>query len=142
MAKLLDAIGEQLKPKVICLSDLRNTGAGQPDFGLYVANQVQKGEPKKGQSPERGVIEMKSVKEDAWLTADTKQVSKYWGAYRLVIVTNLRDFLILGENDNGQVARLEIFRLAKSEAEFWELVPVSGKSFWTPLKQTSTTCIN
>jgi hypothetical protein len=98
VSKLLDAIGGQLKPKVLCLSDLSNTGAGQPDFGLYVANQVQKGEPKKGQAPERGVIEMKSVKEDAWLTADTKQVSKYWGAYLLVIVTNLRDFLILGED--------------------------------------------
>ena len=128
VAKLLEAIGEQLKPKVLCLSDLSNTGAGQPDFGLYVANQVQKGEPRKGQAPERGVIEMKSVKDDAWLTADTKQVSKYWGAYRLVIVTNLRDFLILGENENGLVARLETFRLAKSEAEFWEMVATPQKS--------------
>jgi hypothetical protein len=41
VAALLDAIGQQLKPKVLCLSDLSNTGAGQPDFGLYVANQVQ-----------------------------------------------------------------------------------------------------
>jgi len=122
VAKLLDAVGEQLRPRVLCLSDLANTGAGQPDFGLYVANQVQKGEPRKGQSPERGVIEMKGVKDDAWVTADTKQVSKYWGAYRLVIVTNLRDFLILGEDANGRVARLETFRLAKTEAEFWEMV--------------------
>ena len=128
VAKLLEAIGEQLKPKVLCLSDLSNTGAGQPDFGLYVANQVQKGEPKKGQAPERGVIEMKSVKEDAWLTADTKQVSKYWGAYRLVIVTNLRDFLILGESESGTATRLETFRLARSEAEFWELVAAPQKS--------------
>ena len=128
VAKLLDAVGEQLKPKVLCLSDLSNTGAGQPDFGLYVANQVQRGEPRKGQSPERGVIEMKSVKDDAWLTADTKQVSKYWGAYRLVIVTNLRDFLILGENGNGRVARLETFRLAQSEPEFWEMVATPQKS--------------
>lgn len=122
VARLLDAIGDQLKPRVLCLSDLGNTGAGQPDFGLYVANQVQKGEPRKGQAPERGVIEMKPVKDDAWLVADTKQVSKYWGAYRLVIVTNLRDFLILGEDAGGRVARLETFRLAKSEAEFWEMV--------------------
>jgi SAM-dependent methyltransferase len=128
VSKLLDAIGERLKPKVLCLSDLSNTGAGQPDFGLYVANQVQKGEPKKGQAPERGVIEMKSVKEDAWLTADTKQVSKYWGAYRLVIVTNLRDFLILGEDGTGHVARLETFRLAKSEADFWEMAATPQKS--------------
>jgi hypothetical protein len=103
VAKLLDAIGLQLKPKVLCLSDLGNTGAGQPDFGLYAANQVQRGEPRKGQVPERGVIEMKPVKDDAWLTANTKQVSRYWGAYRLVIVTNLRDFLILGEGTNGYV---------------------------------------
>ena len=122
VAKLLDAIGEQLKPVVLCLSDLGNTGAGQPDFGLYVANQVQKGAPRKGQVPERGVIEMKPVKDDAWLTADTKQVSKYWEAYRLVIVTNLRDFLILGGDQQGRVARLETFRLAKSEVEFWEMV--------------------
>jgi hypothetical protein len=40
VSKLLDAIGAQLKPKVLCLSDLGNTGAGQPDFGLYVASQV------------------------------------------------------------------------------------------------------
>jgi hypothetical protein len=128
VAKLLDAIGAELKPKVLCLSDLGNTGAGQPDFGLYVASQVQKGEPRKGQLPERGVIEMKSVKEDAWVTADTKQVSKYWGAYRLVIVTNLRDFLILGEGADGGVARLERFQLAKSQAEFWEMVSTPQKS--------------
>ena len=128
VAKLLNSIGEQLKPKVLCLSDLSNTGAGQPDFGLYVANQVQKGEPRKGQVPERGVIEMKSVKDDAWLTADTTQVSKYWGAYRLVIVTNLRDFLILGENGNGKLARLETFQLAESEVEFWQVVATPQKS--------------
>jgi hypothetical protein len=128
MARLLDGVGEQLKPKVLCLSDLSNTGAGQPDFGLYAANQVQKGKPRKGQAPERGVIEMKSVKEAAWLTANTKQVSKYWSAYRLVIVTNLRDFLILGEDQQGQVARLETFRLAKSEAAFWEMVAAPQKS--------------
>lgn len=127
VSKLLDSIGEKLKPKVLCLSDLSNTGAGHPDFGLYVANQIQKGEPREGQAPERGVIEMKSVKEDAWLTADTKQVSKYWGAYRLVIVTNLRDFVILGEDENGGVARLETFRLAKNEAEFWEMVATPQK---------------
>jgi hypothetical protein len=47
-ATLLDAIGQQLKPKVLCLSDLSNTGAGQPDFGLYVANQVQRESRRRG----------------------------------------------------------------------------------------------
>jgi SAM-dependent methyltransferase len=128
VAKLLDAVGQQLKPEVLCLSDLGNTGSGQPDFGLYVANQVQKGEPRKGQAPERGVIEMKPVKDDAWLIADTKQVSKYWEAYGLVIVTNLRDFLILGKNEVGKVTKLETFRLAKDEPAFWEMVSAPQKS--------------
>jgi hypothetical protein len=128
VARLLDAIGQQLKPAVLCLSDLGNTGSGQPDFGLYVAHQVQKGEPRKGQMPERGVIEMKSPKDDAWLTADTKQVSKYWKAYGLVIVTNLRDFVILGKDGGGKVAKLESFRLANNEAAFWEMVKTPQKS--------------
>ena len=34
-------------------------GADHPDFGLYAANQVQKGKPREGQLPERGVIEVK-----------------------------------------------------------------------------------
>ena len=79
LADLLNALGQDMKPKVICLSDLANTGAGHPDFGLYAANQVQKGEPRKGQLPERGVIEMKDVADETWLTADSKQVSKYFG---------------------------------------------------------------
>lgn len=128
VAKLLDAIGQQLKPAVLCLSNLGNTGSGQPDFGLFAAHQVQKGEPRKGQMPERGVIEMKSVKDDAWLTAETKQVSKYWGAYGLVIVTNLRDFLILGKDKQGNIAKLETFRLARNEPEFWEMVSTPQKS--------------
>ncbi|MGY3471453.1 hypothetical protein ACVW0I_008324 [Bradyrhizobium sp. LM6.11] len=96
LAELLNGLGQELKPKVLCLADLANTGAGHPDFGLYAANQIQKGEPRKGQPPERGVIEMKGVEDNAWLIAETKQVSKYFGAYRLVLVCNLRSFLIVG----------------------------------------------
>jgi hypothetical protein len=92
IAELLDAIGGELTPKVLCLSDLGNTGAGHPDFGLFLATQVQRGEPRRGQVPERGVVEMKSVTDDAWLTADTDQVSKYFGSYRLVVVSNIRDY--------------------------------------------------
>ena len=66
-------------------------------FRLFAANQVQKGEPRKGQMPERGVIEMKGVSDETWLTAASDQVSKYFGAYRLVVVSNIRDFLIIGE---------------------------------------------
>jgi hypothetical protein len=128
LAELLNTLGQELKPKVLCLSDLANTGAGHPDFGLYAANQVQKGEPRKGQPPERGVIEMKGVDDETWLTAGTKQVSKYFGAYQLVIVSNLRDFLIVGEGPTGAATKLEGFRLAPTAKAFWEMVATPRKS--------------
>ncbi|MDW5313673.1 type ISP restriction/modification enzyme [Rhizobium sp. PL01] len=128
LADLLNSLGQELKPKVICLSDLANTGAGHPDFGLYAANQIQKGEPRKGQPPERGVVELKGVADETWLTAETKQVSKYFGAYRLVIVSNLRDFLIIGEGPNGEATKLEGFRLAPTAKAFWDMVATPKKS--------------
>ncbi|MCA0423742.1 MAG: N-6 DNA methylase [Proteobacteria bacterium] len=128
LAELLNALGQDLKPKVICLSDLGNTGAGHPDFGLFAANQVQKGEPRKGQMPERGVIEMKGVADETWLTAASDQVSKYFGAYRLVIVSNIRDFLIIGEGPDGKATKLERFRLSPDAKTFWEMVATPRKS--------------
>ena len=65
LAGLLTAVGATLKPKVICVSELADQGAGHPDFGLYAAKQVQKGQPKEGQVPERGVVEVKSAQDDA-----------------------------------------------------------------------------
>ncbi len=41
LAAPLNALGQELNPKVLCLSDLDNTGASLPDFGLFAANQVQ-----------------------------------------------------------------------------------------------------
>jgi len=128
LAELLTALGRELKPKVICLSDLGDTGAGHPDFGLFAANQVQKGEPRRGQVPERGVVEMKGVADETWLTAKSKQVSKYFGAYRLVLVSNIRDFLIIGEGPEGLATKLEGFRLAPDAKSFWDLVSTPRKS--------------
>lgn len=132
LAELLNAIGHELKPKVLCLSDLANVGAGHPDFGLYAANQIQKGEPRKGQPPERGVVEMKGVDDETWLTADTPQVSKYFGNYQLVVVSNLRDFLIVGEGPTGAATKLEGFQLATNSKEFWEMVAAPRRE-WVQL---------
>ena len=46
------------------------------------------------------------------MTADGPQVSRYWGRYRLVLVTNTRDFVLVGEDASGRPAKLETFRLA------------------------------
>ncbi len=128
LAQLLNAVGQELQPKVLCLSDLGNTGAGHPDFGLFSANQVQHGEPRRGQVPERGVIEVKGLLDDAWLTANTEQVSKYFGAYKLVVVTNLRDFLIIGEGPTGAATKMESFRLAPDYKAFLDLIASPRKS--------------
>ena len=115
---LLNAVGGSLRPRVYCVSQLAQQGAGHPDFGLYAARQVSKGQPKQGQLPEGGVMEVKPASDDAWLTADSAQVSRYWERYRLVLVTNTRDFVLLGEDSQGNPARLETFRLADSAANF------------------------
>ena len=115
---LLNAVGGTLRPKVHCVSQLAQQGAGHPDFGLYAARQVSRGQPKQGQLPEGGVVEVKPASDDAWITADSAQISGYWGRYRLVLITNTRDFVLLGEDAQGQPAKLETFRLADSAADF------------------------
>ena len=118
LATLLDAVGSSLRPKVFCVTELAQQGAGHPDVGLYASHQRQKGKVKQGQVPEHGVMEVKPAGDDAWVTAEGSQVSQYWDHYRLVLVTNTRDFVLLGEDAEGQSARLETFRLAGSADEF------------------------
>ena len=119
LANLLGAVGHGLKPKVFCVLEGADQGAGHPDYALYTAKQVQKGRPRDGQVPERGVVEVKGVGDDAWLTANSDQVSRYWGRYRLVLVTNLRDFVLVGADASGDPAKLETFRLAENADDFW-----------------------
>ena len=52
-------------------------------------------------------MEVKALSDDAWLTADSAQVSNYWELYRLVLVTNYRDFVLLGEDSHGNPAKLD-----------------------------------
>ena len=122
LANLLNAVGGTLRPKVFCVGELAQQGAGHPDFGLYAAKQVQRGKPREGQIPECGVVEVKSPGDDAWLTTESDQVSRYWGRYRLVMVTNTRDFVLLGEDAAGGPTKLESFRLAASPEEFDQLL--------------------
>ena len=122
LTNLLNAVGGTLKPKVLCVSEMANQGAGHPDYGLYSAEQLQKKKPQQGQLPERGVIEVKPVEDDAWDTAAGTQVSKYWTKYRLVLVTNFRDFVLQGEDEPGIAVNLEPIQLADSAEDFWKKV--------------------
>ncbi|HLW71771.1 MAG TPA: type ISP restriction/modification enzyme [Candidatus Binataceae bacterium] len=121
LAALLDAVGATLKPKVRCIVHPSH-GAGIPDIGLFTPDQFQKAsadEPLPGTKPARGVVEAKPAGGDVLLTADGAQVSKYWKAYRQVLVTNYHDFLLVGADADGQPVKLEHYRLAPSEAAFW-----------------------
>ena len=118
LANLLNAVGATLKPKVFCVVELADQGAGHPDLGLYAAKQLQKGRPREGQIPERGVVEVKSAAENIRTTAVGEQVARYWVRYNLVLVTNLREFTLVGPDPTGGEAVLESFCLADSEEEF------------------------
>jgi hypothetical protein len=103
----LNEIGKTLKPKVRCVLQLRNRGAGNPDGGLFTEDQLKKRKEEEKslpQNPARGVIEIKPTSDDAWVTAEGEQVSRYWGKYRLVLVTNYRDFVIVGQDPFGRPA--------------------------------------
>ena len=118
LANLLNAIGATLTPKVFRVGELADHGAGHPDFGLYAARQVQRGRPREGQVPERGVVEVKPSHEDTRARTVREQAGRYWIRYRLVLVTNQREFVLVGEDAQGREATLETFRLAASDAEF------------------------
>lgn len=119
---LLDGIGDTLEPKVRCVMQLKSLGAGNPDGGLFTADQFDRKTeaPKNPAAPARGVVEVKAPNEPVDFTVDTAQVAKYWDRYRLVLVTNLRDWLLIGERD-GQRVPLERYTLAGSEPAFWQL---------------------
>ena len=118
LTNLLEEIGATLRPKVRCVLEPADQGAGHPDIGLYVARQLQRGRVRQGRLPERGVVEVKPARDDAWLAAESGQVRRYWTRYRLVLVTNTRDFVLVGDDGLGRPTTLETFRLAATLDEF------------------------
>lgn len=114
---LLNTVGDTLTPPVKCIAELGDQSAGRPDGGLFTARQLENPSVQE-QKPERGVLEVKPISDDVWQTAESDQVSRYWTTYRKVLVTNFRDFVLLGEDENEQPRTLETFRLAQTPEEF------------------------
>jgi hypothetical protein len=119
---LLNVVGHGLKPRVRCFMSLTNQGAGLLDGGLFTPEQIARGaeEPPPGQAPSRGVIECKKPKDEVPAIANTQQVSDYWDRYNQVLVTNYREFLLLGRDEHGKPVRHESHKLAATEKEFWQ----------------------
>ncbi len=132
LATLLTAMGSKLKPKVTAIINLRNTGGGIPDGGLFTAQQLKgwddASDPLLGQLPARGAIEVKGTADDAFAVAASEQVARYVDRYGLVLVTNLRDFVLVGRGVDGTGMReLESCRLAPNESAFWAHVATPRK---------------
>jgi type ISP restriction-modification system protein/N-6 DNA methylase len=120
---LINEVGKTLKPRVRCIIHIKNQGAGLPDGGLFTAEQFDKKsgqDPKEGQPPSRGAIEVKAPSEDATRVALGEQATRYLSRYRQVLVTNLRQFILVGHDLDGSPAILEKYELADSETNFWK----------------------
>lgn len=132
LQNLFNASGHALKPKVRCIIQVKNSGAGMPDGGLFTLDQLKnpdKEAPLQGiQLPLRGVIEVKATDADINDVADSKQVRDYTKHYGQVLVTNYRNFLLLKRSENGAPLRLESFQLAADEKGFWQLAAQPRKA--------------
>ncbi|MDG4551459.1 MAG: N-6 DNA methylase [Candidatus Contendobacter sp.] len=125
LENLLNQAGDRLEPKVRAVLQLRDTGAGNPDFGLFTAGQFEgeiESEPLPGQKPERGAVEVKGWSEEVLTVAATEQVTRYAQHYGVVLVSNYRDFVLVGRDAAGQIVPLERLQLAAGEAEFLDLL--------------------
>ncbi len=108
---LLSEIGKGLSPRVRCVINLANRGAGIPDGGLFTADQFRRQaraasadeNPFLAQTPARGVIEAKPPRDNVATIVETPQVERYWKRYGMVLVTNFRACVA------GQVALIAIF---------------------------------
>jgi hypothetical protein len=123
LATLLTAYGRKLNPRVTCVMQIRNQGAGIPDGGLFTAEQLRARLDRAEQVPSRGVIEAKAFDADVERVSQTEQVRNYLGRYGLVLVTNFREFLLLDRDRNGNPRRVDApYRFAASEESFAEAI--------------------
>ncbi|MGC2110150.1 MAG: N-6 DNA methylase [Candidatus Korobacteraceae bacterium] len=123
IANLFNALGKNLKPRVRCIVHPHSIGAGLPDGALITADQKSTASDPlaDGLIPSRGVIEVKPPSDDAHAIAKSAQVQKYIDKYGLVLVTTLRQFVIVVRVD-GKPKELESFTIAENESDFWKAV--------------------
>ncbi len=123
LANLFNAVGHSLKPKVRCFIHPRNSGAGLPDGGFFTPDQLKNTDEEKPllgvPLPSRGVVEVKSARENLAEIAETRQVKAYLVHYGQVLLTNYREFLLLKRGPAGAIQKLESFQLASDEKSFW-----------------------
>ena len=125
LSKLLNAVGDSLKPKISTVINPANNGAGIPDGGLYSAKELRKygpdDEPLLKLKPERGVIEVKPLDKDLAAFEASPQVRGYLEHYGQILLTNYRAFA-LWSWVGGKAVRGEHLLIAGSDKEFWNKI--------------------
>lgn len=125
LSKLLNAVGESLKPKISVVINPANSGAGIPDGGLYSAKELKRygpdEEPLLKLKPERGVIEVKPLDKDLSAFESSPQVRGYLEHYGQILLTNYRAFA-LWSWVGGKAVKGEHLLIAASEKEFWNKI--------------------
>ena len=122
LQRLLNDVGQDLRPRVRCVINIRNRGAGIPDGGLFTADQFRdhaEDDSALDSLPSRGAIEVKPPSENVDAIADSLQARRYLALYGQVLVTNLREFLLVVRRPDGEPQPLERFSLADSDQSFW-----------------------
>ena len=128
----LNSVGDTLRPKVICLSQMSGGGIF-PDFGLFTAPQLGRGGAPahwpSGPVPERGVVEADDVPAALSVKRESPQVAGYLAAHRLALITNYRDFELLERDDAGGVRVVERFTFDRDVPSFfaWAASPRQAK---------------
>ena len=125
LSKLLNAVGDTLKPKISVVMHPAKGDAGIPDGGFFSAKELRKhGHDAPNLltlKPERGVLEVKPLALDISKFETSPQVRDYLDSYGQILLTNFRSFTLWSLRD-GKPVRGETHVIAHDELTFWSLV--------------------
>ncbi len=113
LENLLNAIGSTLDPPAHAAGELSDSGSGRPDFGIY---EVRSGSL-------RAVVEVKAVESEVTEIARGEQITGYCQRYGLVLITNYRDYLLVGRSKGNGVSHQGRCTLADDAEAFWRSRP-------------------
>ena len=132
LATLLNEVGHKLKPKVRCVINPANRGAGIPDGGLFVVGQFEKGNRASrcptAASPWRHSRCKPVIADVHAVVAESDQVGRYLEKYRQVLVTSYREFVLVGYNADGAHVRSKATPSLQTDVGFWSLATAPRKS--------------
>ena len=119
LSTLVNEVGHKLKPRVRCVLNPPTAAPASPTWPL-LRQPNPKGEPTApGQLPARGALEAKAPSADVAPVAQ-RPGRRYLGLYRQVLVTNYRDFVLVGTTPRASAPPRTLLAGA-DEADFWTL---------------------